>query len=230
MRRFPILRINSNHWINRKWPWLLGAVFLCLWLGTCGWGCGCPEGPPQYGVVQEIIDGDTIILTDGRTVRYLGIDTPEMGQNHQPPDFLAEEAKKFNAQLVQNQRLRLEYDVERYDQYGRLLAYLFLPDNRMVNAELIRQGLAQVYLIPPNLRYQDLLVACQRQAMEARKGIWQRPLKADEPYYVGNSRSFRFHRPHCPAAKRMSRQNRIIFAHPQEAYFQGYGPCKMCRP
>ncbi|MFP3866697.1 MAG: thermonuclease family protein [Desulfobacteraceae bacterium] len=181
-------------------------------------------------MVQEVVDGDTITLADGRRVRYLGIDTPEMGWDQQPPEFLAPEAKKFNAQLVQNQKLHLEYDVERYDQYNRLLAYLFLPDERMVNAELVRQGLARVYLFPPNLRYKDLLVACQRQAMEAGQGIWQRPLKADEPYYLGNSNSFRFHRPDCQGAKKMSPENRIIFAHPQEAYAQGYSPCKMCRP
>ncbi|RLA90477.1 MAG: hypothetical protein DRG58_02030 [Deltaproteobacteria bacterium] len=230
MRRSLISPISSNHVVNHKWPRLLSVVLLCWWLGICGWGCGQPQGPPQYGMVQEVVDGDTIKLVDGRSVRYLGIDTPEMGRNHHPPEFLAQEAKEFNKKLVQNQKLRLEYDVERYDQYGRVLAYIFLPDKRMVNAELIRQGLAQVYLFPPNVKYRDLLVACQRQALEARQGLWQRPLKADEPYYVGNSRSFRFHRPHCRGAKSMAKPNRIIFDHPRAAYLQGYSPCKMCRP
>lgn len=200
---------------------LLGAFFS---------SCAQKEGSPHSGVVQTVVDGDTIILADGRKVRYLGIDTPEMGRDHRPPQFLAQAAKQFNARLVQNQELRLEFDKEHYDQYGRLLAYLFLPDDRMVNAALVRQGLARVYLFPPNLRYRQLLVAAQRQAMQAHRGIWQRPLIADESYYVVNTRSLRFHRPHCRASKRISRQYRLILANPWDAYLQGYSPCRLCRP
>lgn len=199
-------------------------------LGALGWQCAPDPGPPQTGVVQTVLDGDTIILRQGRTVRYLGIDAPELGRNQRPPEFLARAAQDANARLVLNQELRLEYDVERYDQYGRLLAYVFLPDGRMVNAELVRQGLARVYLFPPNLSYQELLVTCQRRAIEARIGIWQRPCKAEERFYVGNRRSWRFHRPDCPASKKIAPQNRVILATPREAYLQGYSPCRLCRP
>lgn len=199
-------------------------------LGAFAWGCAGEDGPPRTGLVRTVVDGDTVILGDGRKVRYLGIDSPEMGRNHRPPQFLAQAAKKFNARLVLNQKLRLEYDLERYDQYGRLLAYVFLPDGRMVNAELVRQGLARVYLFPPNLRYRKQLVSGQRQAMAARRGLWRAPLKTEEAYYVGNTRSFRFHRPGCPASKRISRQNRVILANPREAYLQGYSPCRLCQP
>jgi len=100
--------------------------------------------------------------------------------------------------------VRLEYDRLRYDRYGRLLAYVFLPDGVMVNAELVRRGLARVYLHPPNTRYRKVLVQAQRRALEARRGIWQQALKQDEPYYVANKRSLRFHRPDCPLGRQMA--------------------------
>jgi micrococcal nuclease len=126
-------------------------------------------------------DGDTVIIDNNLKVRLLGIDAPELEREGQPADFLAHKAKAELAKLIQGRRVRLEYDHLRYDQYGRLLAYLFLPDGAMVNAELVRQGLARVYLFPPNTRFQEPLMVAQRQAIEARRGLWQQALNQDEP-------------------------------------------------
>ena len=72
--------------------------------------------------------------------------------------------------------MRLEYDRERYDRYGRLLAYLYLPDGAMVNLAVVRQGLARVYSQAPNVRHQETLNAAQQEAMAAGRGLWQKPL------------------------------------------------------
>ena len=175
-------------------------------------------------------DGDTIVLTDGRKVRYLGIDTPELSSSDPGELELARQAKQVNAELVQGARLRLEYDLERYDQYNRLLAYVFLPDGRMLNAELVRRGLARVLLKPPNLRYRDELVQAQRQAIKDRLGLWQELPVAQETHYVGNIKSYRFHRPSCPGAKSISPGNRRLIKTPLEAYWEGYSPAKDCKP
>jgi micrococcal nuclease len=163
-------------------------------------------------------------------VRYLGMDTPELSSTNPRELKFARLAKQVNAELVQGVKLRLEYDVERYDQYNRLLAYLFLPDGRMLNVELVRRGLAQVLLKPPNLKYRDELVQAQRQAIQERLGLWEELPVAQEPYYVGNIRSYRFHRPSCPGAATIAPGNRREIKTPMEAYWEGYSPAKDCNP
>lgn len=189
-----------------------------------------PAGPPPAAVVAAVVDGDTVILEDGRRLRYLGIDTPELTAAAPRERHWAQLARQVNTALVQGQRVRLEYDRERYDQYDRLLAYVFAPGEQMVNAVLVRQGLARVRLLPPNLRYEDLLITLQRQAIAARRGLWQELPAATAENYRGNRQTRRFHRPTCPAARRIAPANRITFATPLAAYQEGYFPCRLCQP
>jgi len=181
-------------------------------------------------MAAKVKDGDSIVLIDGRDVRYLGIDTLELTSSDPRELELARQAKQVNAELVLGVKLRLEYDVERYDQYNRLLAYVRLPDGRLLNVELVRRGLARVLLKPPNLRYREELIRAQNLAIDQRLGIWRELPPAQESHYVGNARSFRFHRPACPGAQTMNTANRRIFTTPLEAYRQGYSPAKDCRP
>jgi hypothetical protein len=81
------------------------------------------------------------------------------------------EATEVNRQLVDGQRVRLELDAQVRDQYGRLLAYVWVG-NVMVNAELVRRGYAQVMTIPPNVKHAELFVRLQREAREAGRGLW----------------------------------------------------------
>jgi micrococcal nuclease len=177
-----------------------------------------------------VIDGDTLVLAGGQRVRVLGIDAPELEKDGRPAEFLAHRAKAMLSELTQGKVLRLEYDQLRYDHYGRLLAYLFLPDGSLVNAEMVRAGMAHVYFHAPNLRHRESLLAAQREAMEARRGLWQKPLTQDEPYYLGNRNSLRFHRPTCPLAAKMAPANRVRLDTLKEAYLQGYSPCRSCKP
>jgi micrococcal nuclease len=180
--------------------------------------------------VAQVRDGDTVILASGQKVRLLGIDAPELEQEGRPADFLAHKAKGVLADLALGKKVRLEYDKLRYDRYGRTLAYLFLPDGTNLSRELIRQGLARVYTVPPNKRFQEELLAAQREAIEARRGIWLQALKQDEPSYIGNKRSLIFHRPSCHQGEKTAKTNRVQFTSPTEAYLQGYSPCRTCRP
>jgi len=203
-------------------------VLAAVLLPACG---GQPQGAPREALVTQVIDGDTLVLAGGARVRVLGIDAPEMEKEGRPAEFLAHKAKAALAALTLNRQVRLEYDQLRYDHYGRLLAYLFLPDQTFVNAELVRQGLARVYFHNPNNRYREIFLAAQREALEARRGVWQQLLhRQDEPYYLGNKNSLRLHRPGCPLAARMAPANRVRLTSLKDAYLQGYSPCRSCQP
>ncbi|MFI5355115.1 MAG: thermonuclease family protein [Desulfobaccales bacterium] len=194
--------------------------------------CGQPPGPPREAKVDRVIDGDTAVLEGGARVRFLGIDAPEMEGDGRPAEPLAHQSKDYVVELIQGKTVRLEYDRERYDRYGRLLAYLYLPDGAMVNLMVVRQGLARVYSQAPNVRHQETLNAAQQEAMAAGRGLWQKPLaqQQNETYYLGNKNSLRLHRPNCPLAARMKPVNRVRFNSLKEAYSQGYSPCRSCKP
>jgi micrococcal nuclease len=219
---------------RKRCPWRQPLIFsLVILAGGALFFAACGDAgsrPPREARVVRVIDGDTLVLAGGIKVRLLGIDAPEMEENGQPAEFLAHKAKAALADLTLNKKIGLEYDRLRYDHYGRLLAYLFLPDHAMVNAELVRRGLAWVYFIAPNLRYQKDLLAAQQEAIAAGRGVWLQLLKQDEPYYLGNRNSFRLHRPKCPLAARMAKANRVRFTSLKEAYLQGYSPCRSCKP
>ncbi len=159
--------------LPRSWVGLL-----VLLLAAAG-GLWSPASKPgsvetQQAVVQRVSDGDTVVLIDGRRVRYIGIDTPELHHPTKPVQYYAREAAEFNRQLVEGKSIRLEFDLERKDKYGRTLAYLYLPDGTFVNAELVRQGYAHTLTIPPNVRHADLFVQLQKEARLARRGLWNK--------------------------------------------------------
>jgi micrococcal nuclease len=188
------------------------------------------QGPVTEALVAEVRDGDTVVLDTGQKVRLLGIDAPELEREGQPADFLAHKAKRFLTDLAQGKRVRLEYDRVRYDRYGRVLAFLFLMDGTDLSREMVRQGLAHVYTIPPNLRFREELLAAQREALQARRGIWLKALNQDEASYIGNKRSLIFHRPTCPQGGKTAKTNRVEFRSLSDAYLQGYSPCRNCKP
>jgi len=120
------------------------------------------------------VDGDTAVLSTGERVRYIGVDTPEIHHPRRPVEPYAREAKEFNRRLVEGKRVRLEFDVQRYDKYERLLAYVYLEEGTFVNAELLAQGYAQLLTIPPNVKHTDLFVKLQREARKAGRGLWSK--------------------------------------------------------
>lgn len=131
-------------------------------------------GNNETGRVVRVIDGDTIQLEmAGRNVRvrYIGIDAPESGRT---VECFGREATEFHRALVAGQALRLERDVNETDRFGRLLRYAYLPDGRMVNEVLVREGYALARSFPPDVKHQDRLRAAEREARQARRGLWGR--------------------------------------------------------
>ncbi len=178
--------------------------------------------------MARVIDGDTLVLEGGLAVRVLGIDAPEMEKPGQPAQFLAHKSKAALSELTQGKTLRLEYDRQRYDHYGRLLAYLFLPDGTFINAEMVRRGLARVYFHAPNVRHREAFLAAQKEALEANRGVWRQLLRQDEPYYLGNRNTLRLHRTGCPLAEKIAPANRVRLESLKDAYLEGYSPCRSC--
>ena len=160
--------------------------------------------------VTKAIDGDTLKLSNGKKVRLIGIDTPEStnnpktrrdssrtGQDIRNIMVMGKKAKEFCKEVVEGKNVRLEYDVQERDRYGRLLAYVYImtdvpnlsavqleKDNALyyvpgekfmeifLNATLVKAGYAQIMTIPPNVKYQDLFLKLQQEAREHKRGFW----------------------------------------------------------
>ena len=127
----------------------------------------------EHQVVRRVVDGDTFVLGNGERVRLIGIDTPETVHPRKPVEYYGKEASAFTKKMIEGKRIRLEYDVQKYDHYSRLLAYVYLPDGTFLNAELIKQGYARIATFPPNVKYVDLFTRLQREARENNRGLWK---------------------------------------------------------
>jgi len=139
--------------------------------------------PPDVGTVVRVVDGDTVDIEIGGTterVRLLGIDTPEVHvPEGSPPECFGPEASAFTAELLgDGAAVRLERDVVGRDDYGRLLAYVYVLDDRavtggtMANEVIVRQGYARPLIIAPNGAYAGLLVAAATAAEAEGLGLW----------------------------------------------------------
>lgn len=126
----------------------------------------------QGARVTRVIDGDTIEIELGsmkERVRYIGIDTPERGK----PFY--KEAKDINADLVDGKLVDLKMDVQLRDRYGWLLAYVYVQQSEkriFVNALLVAEGYAQVMTVPPNVKFSELFLKLQREAVQKGRGFW----------------------------------------------------------
>jgi endonuclease YncB( thermonuclease family) len=180
--------------------------------------------------VRWVDDGDTIVVAGGERVRYLGINTPEVAHKDEPGEPFGDEAKAFNKKLVQGRWINLELAEQQRDPYGRLLAYVFLADGTFVNGELVRQGYAHLLRKQPKLRYWERLLALQRQALKKKKGMWSLPVVKPEKFYIGNKRSWIFHRPHCQFGRKTAAGNRLRFRDRYEALYHGFSPGRHCKP
>jgi micrococcal nuclease len=122
-------------------------------------------------LVTRVIDGDTIEIEGGTTVRYIGIDTPETSHPTKGVQCFGREATNKNKELVEGKRVRLEKDVSETDKFGRLLRYVYL-DDEFINERLVREGFAHSSAFPPDVKYQDLFVSAQEIARSNNAGLW----------------------------------------------------------
>ena len=137
-------------------------------------------------LVVRAVDGDTLKLDSGERVRLIGIDTPEIHESYKlyrdskkthqdirTIKALGMRAFEFTRNLAEGKRVRLEFDLEKKDKYGRLLAYVYLKDGTFVNAEIVKQGYASLMTYQPNVKYADLFLKLYREARQNQRGLWQ---------------------------------------------------------
>jgi len=137
-------------------------------------GDGAPRPPGVAATVTRVVDGDTVEAPVGGSledIRYIGLDTPESVAPDQPVECFGPEAAEYNRRLVEGRVVRLIFDEERRDQYGRLLAYVYVGDE-FVNAALVRRGYARTLTIAPNDRFAGFLARLEQEAGNAGRGLW----------------------------------------------------------
>jgi micrococcal nuclease len=169
-------------------PLFIAVILVVVALTRCGTdgtggngGSTEPSGPIQVRVT-DVVDGDTIEveLPDGseEDVRYIGIDTPETVKPGAPVECGGPRAHRVNERLVGRRRVTLRLGDERRDDYGRLLAYVYLPGagrdrgKLFVNAELARRGLARTLTIAPNDDFAPLFARLAARAGRSGRGLW----------------------------------------------------------
>jgi micrococcal nuclease len=129
----------------------------------------------SYRRIKRIFDGDTILLDHNDKVRLLGINTPEIESFRKEGQAGGEEARRWLEKQLSERLIRLEFDQEAKDHYGRILAHVFTDTGEHINLALVEAGMAFVDIHPPNLKYAALLSAAQQRAEEARRGVWGMP-------------------------------------------------------
>jgi micrococcal nuclease len=177
--------------------------------------------------VSWVEDGDSIVLQDGRHVRYIGINSPEIQHKDRKAEPFGYKAKSINKKLVFDKEVRLEFDREKKDHYGRTLAYVYLRNDLFLNAEMVSQGAAYFLYIRPNTKYTAIFIKHQQDAMQAGRGLWQK-WSESKAEYIGNKRSRRFHLPTCPFTRKIKSANKVRFSKKWDAFRAGYAPAKRC--
>jgi len=183
----------------------------------------------EWRTCIRVIDGDTIELDGGEKVRLIGVDTPETKDPRKPVEYFGQEAYEFTKKLIEGKKVRLEYDQNKIDKYGRTLAYVFLEDGTFVNVEIIRQGYGFAYTKYP-FKYLEEFRAFEREARENRRGLWaskeesKSETSEDTIVYITKSGK-KYHREGC----RYLSKSKIPISL-KEAIKRGYTPCSVCRP
>ena len=156
----------------------------------------CPTDQiDEFAVVRYVHDGDTVHLEDGRKLRLIGINAPELARDNRPEQAYAQQARAFlNKALADHDyRVGLRYGMTRHDRHQRTLTHLFTPDGDNIQALLLQQGLAQAIAHPPSVAFADCYARQEQVARCDGAGIWSDPQHApvDADKLTADSTGFR---------------------------------------
>ena len=181
--------------------------------------------------VRHVHDGDTLWLTDGRKIRLIGINTPEVARKQRPAQPFANQAREHLIQQLHTSenRIGLRYGIERQDKYQRTLAHIYLPNGTNLQASLVRQGLATAFTTPPNASQADCYKQVEQQARRHKTGIWSLPqyqvklvqqlTRRDKGFRVIQGRVLRVERSKKASWLHLANQVRIRIDHQDRHYF-----------
>jgi len=136
------------------------------------------ESNEEYLSVTIVVDGDTFWADNGTSkgikIRLIGVDAPESRNVFKKViGYYGKEAKEYLSKMLDNKSVKLVSDVDSLDQFGRTLSYVYLEDGTFVNAELVKNGYAQVMTVPPNVKFADEFLKLQQEARENNRGLWK---------------------------------------------------------
>lgn len=160
---------------RRPTPPLIALAILILLIA--GRFLRTPEPAPQVAapgefVVKRAVDGDTLLLSNGDRVRLIGVDTPETKHPERPVEPFGPQASEFTRVRTEGKRVRLEFDKERTDDHGRILAYVYV-DGQFLNEELIRAGMGRAIThFPFSASMKRRFRQAEEEARDARRGLW----------------------------------------------------------
>ncbi|MBS3780073.1 MAG: thermonuclease family protein [Desulfovermiculus sp.] len=217
-------RLSSFSMPRRLFGVTLVFVAVCILSGSV-------EGKEITAGVRWVVDGDTVILDTGQTVRLMGINAPELSRDDQPGQYFAQQARQKALELMHGHDVQVR--TFRTDRFQRLVGTVHLADGTLVNKALVQGGAAFVSV------YSDQeqggiagLVDVQRQAMGDRVGFWGTILSLSQASgpFVGNRRSKRFHSQDCAFGQAIHDRNRREFLNLEQAFGAGFAPGRCCTP
>jgi len=181
--------------------------------------------------VRWVVDGDTVILDTGQTVRLMGINAPELSRDDRPGQYFAQQARQQALELMHGAEVRVR--VVRRDRFHRLVGAVHLPDGTWVNKALVRGGAAFVSWHSGGQPASGPgMLTAQRRAMREEAGFWGPILDLTDPEgpFVGNRRSRRFHTRECAFGQAVHDRNLRLFGSLDQAFRAGFAPGRCCTP
>lgn len=205
------------------------CFFLTLLLLLMGRGSEALER--QSAAVSEVLTGDRVRLEGGKTLKYVGIQSPPLQSLTPLVRDYGKNALEFNQKLVGGKKIWVEWDSQIRDDRNNLLAYVFLEDGTFVNQEIAKSGNGKAVQIPPNTRYSAALRRAELEARRNRRGLWRE--EPENPYlkneYIGEKNTKVYYFPTSPELDRIPQANLVTFRSRVEAKAAGYKPCSTCK-
>lgn len=135
----------------------------------------------SYHTVTKVIDGDTFWVKNKDSIRFkvrlIGVDTPEIrNSKYRKKGYYAQEAKEYVDSILYDNVVRLEFDVDSLDRYGRTLAYVYLENGEHLNLNLLKKGYARLMTVSPNVKYVEDFAEAEKKAIAKRKGMWKKEI------------------------------------------------------
>lgn len=199
-----------------------------------------PSGQYDEYKVIRVVDGDTIVIDyegSHEKLRIIGVDTPEsVHPDKSKNTAFGKTVSDFSKSQLDGKSVGVEFDVQERDQYGRLLAYIYVGD-QMYNKTLLEMGYASVATFPPNVKYVDEFTAIQKAARQSGVGMWSEQYDMEKAtssntsnVYRGHNKNKKFHGETCRYGDMISDENLTLFKSRNEAMDAGYAACKVCNP
>ena len=129
--------------------------------------------------IKKFVDGDTFWVKDGSLkgikIRLIGIDTPEnQARFGNPEEYYGDEASSYVKKILHGKKVKLEFDKDSLDSFGRTLAYVYLENGTFLNDQLVKEGYAKVMTIKPNTKYVNRFIQSEKFAINKKIGLWKK--------------------------------------------------------